>query len=170
MVAFSTLERVEAKEGQPYMTKILLRARNLSVPSNGSKPRKAPVSTEPSWMNCAKTFSTLERVEAKEGTHIVIERPALDRLSVPSNGSKPRKATPRTPLAHATRTFSTLERVEAKEGSPEDFAAIHWQPFSTLERVEAKEGRGRWDSPLLVCYLSVPSNGSKPRKVTDHLA
>src|SRR5579875_510326 len=207
---FSTLERVEAKEGllgplfcggfhafqyprtgrsqgRSYPRALKLLYKQLSVPSNGSKPRK-----DVEWRR-----------------HLA----ELFRLSVPSNGSKPRKAScakmrcirrrffqyPRTGRSQGRGatldvvwgddgSFSTLERVEAKEGLEKELDTCYAQPFSTLERVEAKEGceqesptahpscfeyprtgrgqgriavRARW---CAAPALSVPSNGSKPRK------
>src|SRR5579875_2007984 len=209
---FSTLERVEAKEGllgplfcggfhafqyprtgrsqgRSYPRALKLLYKQLSVPSNGSKPRK-----DVEWRR-----------------HLA----ELFRLSVPSNGSKPRKAScakmrcirrrffqyPRTGRSQGRgatldvvwgvhHAFSTLERVEAKEGLLCERAGAplpHFQyprtgrsqgrkarcdaaervaaTFSTLERVEAKEG---WVSSFgaieATAALSVPSNGSKPRK------
>src|SRR5579875_3777985 len=109
-------------------------------------------------------YSTREGGEAREGSW-----PSflwwLSRLSVPSNGSKPRKVLPARSKASLQAAFSTLERVEAKEGCR--MAAPPRRtipPFSTLERVEAKEGQLCKDALHTASLLSVPSNGSKPRK------
>src|SRR5579875_111552 len=86
--SFSTLERVEAKEaadpgggagddchfqyprtgrsqGSLPVERLVHDQDGLSVPSNGSKPRKRPYS-QGGCMQISGAFSTLERVEAKE--------------------------------------------------------------------------------------------------------
>src|SRR5579875_3138017 len=123
MSPFSTLERVEAKEASPWHVHGV----------------------------CVSTFSTLERVEAKEALAPARRRLPAICLSVPSNGSKPRK---RCLALRPVRRAVGLLSVPSNGSKPRK--RVRWGqaipapmcPFSTLERVEAKEvpavgGRGR---------------------------
>ncbi|SRR5579875_1393135 len=160
--SFSTLERVEAKEAS-VARKTAMKTKKLSVPSNGSKPRKLAGCSSLqtcSGLSVPSNGSKPRKLHGDMG-HV---RTHHD-LSVPSNGSKPRKRTVKYILSLSTSPFSTLERVEAKEATFCAFRSIIHHSFSTLERVEAKEAE-LCATNALPCapLLSVPSNGSKPRK------
>src|SRR5579862_2776078 len=158
---FSILKRIEAKEaadlptlapclsafqypqtdrsqGSATLAALVRAFARLSVSSNGSKPRK-PNAIRASAHRLS-TFSILKRIEAKEAL-------ACEPL-------RPLDAVP----------FSILKRIEAKEAHNGDYRLSVLEPFSILKRIEAKEAYLAPPLSSITRWLSVSSNGSKPRK------